>query len=171
MQNRGRSNIRIERSERGSNEFPGTGKQNAFFVPRKMTRLMPLENEWRARRPDDEEDVNRGGTVMLTIKWKINQKWRDNRSMKKVLTAAKFGQSLVECMFVSHGLYHVNIFSCITVLGALFLCCRLHLELIHHLKYRYVIDRYIYIYRSLYTLYIKPTLKPVLQQNISRCYI
>lgn len=56
----------------------------------------------------------------------------------------------LECF--PHRLYNVNIkFSCITVLGALFLCRRLHLQLIRHLKHWYVI----YINPHLYQYYNK----------------
>lgn len=82
--------------------------------------------------------------MILTIKWKITQNGWDNR-LKLSLEAPSCKVWSLEWMFVSHRLYNVNVFSCITVLGALLQCCLLHLWLIHHLKYWYVIDINIYI--------------------------
>lgn len=137
MQNRGRSNIPIEFSERGSTEFPGIGNKTRSLSLEKW----PVSCIYKTDGVREDPTMKTWPGVMLWC-------WRSNeRSIKNGETTDRwkgFNSCKVwslECMFVSHGLYHVNIFSCITVLGALFLCCRLHLELIHHLKYWYVIDR------------------------------
>ena len=104
--------------------------------------LTPLKQKYLSKRYKSHAFINEG--CNKTQQWgddslwyydteyqvKDQSKWRDNRNEQKTLAfIACFSDSLVVRMYCfPHRLYNVNIYlSCITVLGAHFLCWCLHL--------------------------------------------